>query len=326
MSAFASWSEALPFALRLARKFARSCPLGIDAESVAMEAIWKAQCAGATFSKSYVIMRVRGALQDEMRKLGHGSRSSGYMDAGAFTDVSEAYWLADDGVCTEQQVDRAALIERMAPAGQYLVREIVKGKQLEEIGSELGVSGARVCQVVAQLKSRPGSVTKLPGTIDLYSELRATRDRSVRNAMNAAPSLRQAAAAVGAEAGSFLNWASARGGMVNLRANQPSLVRDQMRARADALVRAAFAKAGGSPSLAARYLNVSVMTAWRWGRFVGVATDNRKRREVTEIECARLRAKGLSHQQIATQLGCPREMVTRRLAAIRRLAKCEGGV
>src|SRR6478752_8988822 len=85
---FSDWNEALPFALAVGRAFARRQPFQLDVESVVMMALWKAQTRGAVFSRAYVALRVRGALQDEMRTLAEGQRRN-YQNSANFKDIDD---------------------------------------------------------------------------------------------------------------------------------------------------------------------------------------------------------------------------------------------
>ena len=126
---FATWQEALPFALGIARGLARRTSLPLDVDSIVMEALWKAQVSGAVLSKGYVRLRVTGAVKDEMRRVAEGQRGN-YQDAGAFVDVDDQWSLGDDRVLdVVEAIDRRRALESLPGAARVLVHEVVAGSR-----------------------------------------------------------------------------------------------------------------------------------------------------------------------------------------------------
>ncbi len=327
MSAFANFQAALPYAFALGRKLARKYPLSLDVDSVVMEALWKAQLAGNTFTRAYVFIRVNGALKDEARRLAEGQRGN-YQDVGAFLDASEVFSLASESADPVDRIDRERRLAERTPGGRYLVDRIAKGDNLAEIARDRLVSPARVGQVVARLAANPRSVTRLPGpAVDLYAELRAFAKAEVRRLAAGATSCRALARALGGERSAY-NWAT---GVVSLPRSrgkrlQPSPVRDAVRQRALTLVAGALERAEGHLPTAARLLTVGTMTAHRWRRLLPTEQQlsrDTRRPDIADRSIVELRSRGLSHRAIARQLGCTKDTVARRLSRAKGPAKCK---
>ena len=310
-----TWQQQLPLALSVARKTAGRCPLPIDVESVAMEALWTAHAEGKPLSRAYVCMRVRGAVIDEMRRLGIGSRRLGWVSQSDVLDIDDvARWLPTDSADLEGAIDNRRALSRMPEAAQYMIGELAAGRSQQEIASAHRVTGARVSQVLTRLKADPSKVTKAPGRVELLRELRLARDAALRNYMKDAPSNRSLSEVIGTSATNVHNWTSGSVKSINnLRGGGSSAVHAAVRQRAIELVVPAFQRAGGSPTVASKLLGVSVMTAWRWGQVTGAGIDGRKRNEFSTEEMVRLQAQGLTHQAIADKLGCNRRLVSDRI-------------
>lgn len=328
---FETWKHALPYAVARGKALAQRCPVPLDVESVVMEALWKAHCAGNTFSRHYVWLRVRGALLDEMRRLAEGERRN-YQHVRSFVDVDDAWDLhSNDGDDLADVFDRKRLIESLPDAARTLMGRVVSGSSLEEIAAEQCVTGARVCQVLTRLKAHPHKVTRLPGQVDFYAELRTTAKAEVRRRLAGKVRFGEMADALGACNGSAFKWANGTTTLPSCRATSllPSPVRDAVRDRALRLVADAFRRADGRHHVAARLLTVSPMTAYRWGRILpagSVPSRNTRRPELLDSQFAELRARGLSLRQIARSLGVDKSTVKQRLTrAATAKARAEAG-
>jgi hypothetical protein len=313
---FANWHDALPFALAVARKLAHRCPLPLDVDSLVMEALWRAQVGGAVLSKGYVHLRISGAVKDEMRRVAEGQRGN-YQGAGAFIDVDDAGGIVDGSLLdVEESIDRRRGIDLLPRAARHLVGEMVAGKTLEEIAHDLRVTPPRISQVIAQLRAKPSSVTRLPGTIDLRGELQRAARRFLELAIAGTTSSTALAQRIGAARTTAFRWVgpdrplpqgiiAGTGGPLQAHLHRVGL----------GLTRKAFARAEGSVEGAARLLGVSVMTARRWWRQLPQsAVDRRIRQDLSTATMIELRAQGLSAHAIGKRLGCTGSAVRWRLA------------
>jgi len=314
---FATWQEALPFALSVARKLARRCPLPLDVDSLVMEALWKAEVSGAVFSRQYVHLRVSGAVKDEMRRVAEGQRRN-YQDARAFVDVDEQWDLEDEGVVdVVENIDRRRALDALPEAARFLVHErLVAGKSLDDLASEYRVTPVAMCQVLTRLRAKPSSVTRLPGTVDLHGELRKAARGFLGKALQEAPSCNALADRLGTARTTAYRWTgpdrplpkgiiAGRGGPLQTHLHRVGVN----------LARKAFARADGSVDVAARLLGVSVMTARRWWRQLPQsAVDRRVRADLSTATMIELRAEGLTPHEIGKRLGCTRSAVKWRLS------------
>lgn len=327
---FRDWQEALPYGLGYGRKFAQCCPLGIDVESVVMEALWKAQLAGKEFTKAYVCIRVRGALQDEMRSVAEGTRGN-YQNASSFVEVDEAYGLAAEIPDALDTLDRRRLLEAMPPAAVTLVQHLADGETQEQMATRYQVSASRMSQVLSDLKSRPTRPRQLPRHVDFYAELRKYHQAEMRRLARGAVTGGELHRALGACPGSAWKWASAGVALPSVRANtlMPSPLREAIRARALTLVGDALQHANGRFREAARLLTVSPMTAYRWSKLLpagAVPNLGKRRLDLPDTAFTELRGQGLSLRAIARRLGVNKSTVTARLSRARPIAKCRHGI
>lgn len=317
---FASWQDALPFGVRVARKLASRSPLSIDVDSVVMEALWKAEVSGAVFSRAYVHLRVTGAVKDEMRRLAEGERRN-YQDVRAFVDVDDRWALGDeDGIDPVEAIDRRRTLEALPDAARYLVRErLIVGRSLEDIASEYCVTPGAMSQVLTRLRAKPSSVVRLPGTVDLHGELRRAAETFLRRALEEAPSCTQLARAIGAARTTAHRWAgpdqplpkgtmTGTGGPLQAHLHEVGV----------GLVKKALERSRGSLDVAARLLGVSVMTARRWYRQLPESKiDRRVRADLSTAQMLELRGQGLTAHEIGKRLGCTSSAVRWRLGRLR---------
>lgn len=313
---FETWNDALPFALAIAHKLARCCPLLLDVDSLVMEALWRAQVGGAVLSKGYVHLRISGAVKDEMRRVAEGQRGN-YQGAGAFIDVDGAGGIVDRTLLdVEATLDRRRGIDCLPQAARHLVEQMVAGKSLEEIAHDLRVTPPRISQVMTQLKAKPSCVTRLPGTVDLHSELRRAARRFLEQAIDGTTSSTALAQRIGAARTTAYRWVgpdqplpqgiiAGTGGPLQAHLHRVGL----------RLVETAFARSRGSVDVAARLLGCSVMTARRWYRQLPEsAVDRRVRQDLSTADMIELRAHGLSSHEIGKRLNCTGSAVRWRLA------------
>ncbi len=313
---FPTWQDALPYALSVARRLARRSPLPLDVDSLVMEALWRAQVGGAVLSKGYVRLRISGAVKDEMRRVAEGQRGN-YQDAGAFIDVDDAGGIVDGSlVDVEATLDRQRTMDSLPHAARHLVGEMVAGKALEEIAQDFRVTPARISQVVAQLRARPSSVTRLPGTVDLRGELQRAARRFLEQAIAGTTNSTALAKKIGAARTTAFRWVgpaqplpqgviAGTGGPLQTHLHQVGL----------GLVGKAFARSQGSVDVAARLLGCSVMTARRWYRQLPAsAVDRRVRQDLSTATMLELRGQGLTPHEIGKRLGCSSSAVRWRLS------------
>ena len=120
-----------------------------------------------------------------MRRVAEGQRGN-YQDAGSFVDVDDQWDLGDQRAAgVLENIDRQRALEALPGAARYLVHEtVITGRSQEELAHDYRVTPAAFCQVLAQLKEKPVSVTRLPGTVDLHGELRKAAKRFLENAIS----------------------------------------------------------------------------------------------------------------------------------------------
>lgn len=306
--------EALPHALRIGRSYASRYPHhGVDVDSVAMEALWKAIRSGAEITPAYLWVRIQGAMRDEMRSLAAGTRRAPIAPS-AFRDIDDALGLAAESDDLDAKLDRSALLARMPRENRFLVEEIASGKSLEAIAADCRVSSPAVSQVVARLRANPMARVKVPGRVDFYAEAkRILREETARHA-GVSTSYREVTGKLGPSGWAWITGSVAR---VNLRAHSfaPSPVRDAARKRILRLVEEAFRRNGGRFPEAAKALSVSPMTAYRWSKLLppDAVTDRGKRRpDVTPERVLSLRASGFTIDAAARALGVSRDTIKHR--------------
>jgi DNA-directed RNA polymerase specialized sigma24 family protein len=313
---FASWHDALPFALAVARKLARRCPFVLDVDSLVMEALWRAQVGGAVLSKGYVHLRISGAVKDEMRRVAEGQRGN-YQGAGAFLDVDDAGGIVDGSLLdVEESIDRRRGIDSLPRAARHLVGEVIAGKSLEEIAEDLRVTPARISQVVAQLRAKPSSVTRLPGTVDLRGELQRAAQKYLTQAIQGTTSSTALAQRIGAARTTAFRWVGPDQPLPQgIIAGTGGPLQAHLHGVGLGLVGKAFVRSKGSVDVAARLLGCSVMTARRWWRQLPEsAVDRRVRQDLSTATMIELRGQGLTSHAIGKRLGCTGSAVRWRLA------------
>lgn len=322
---FSDWSEALPFALRIGKAYARKFPFQIDAESAIMESLWRSQQRGAEFSRSYVYLRAVNAIKDEARRIAEGERRN-YQDAGAFVDIDDQWDLRAESSDPIEAIDRKRLLERMPAAAVTLVRHVADGETQDQIGERYQVSAVRIFQVLTDLKARPLRPRQLPGHVDLKAALASFTKQELRRRVGSHTSITKIASALGVCRHTAYQWA--HGAMPNVRGDglKANAFRDAIRGRALEIVGRAFERTNGKWIPAAKLLGVSQMTAYRWGKLLpeGLMLDRSTRRPDLPTErFAELRAQGLSHYAIAKRLGVSKRTVFYRLYEQKPLRKCQ---
>jgi DNA-directed RNA polymerase specialized sigma24 family protein len=307
---FSDWSEALPFGLAVGRNFARRQPFQLDVESVVMMALWKAQTRGAIFSRAYVALRVRGAMQDEMRTLAEGQRHN-YQSTVKFRDIDDhADRLRAESEDPVERIDRERALEALPKAARYLVDQIASGVRQDQLAERLGVSAPRVNQVVNLLKADPSACTRLPGGVDLFEEIRRAHRRMVTRAYAATGTVTGVARALHVSVSDASRWVNQRQLVL------PQKFRDfpDLREKARKLVHTAFVRANGSPATAGRLLSIDCSMASVLGReFAPDVFRSNRRPDITTESVARLCRKGWSQERIASHFGVSEHAIANRV-------------
>jgi DNA-directed RNA polymerase specialized sigma24 family protein len=313
---FETWEQALPFALQVAKGMAQRQPLNLDVTSLVMEALWRAQTSGAVLSRAYVRLRISGAVKDEMRHVAEGQRGN-YQDGRNFVDVNDQWSLEDRSVGDVlEDIDRRRALEALPDAAQYLVRElVVVGRSQDEMADDFGVSRPAMCQVIAQLRTKPSSVVRLPGAIDLDGELRAASERYLKGVMRGDPSNQALAAKLEAPLTTVHRWAGPdRPLPKGIIAGTGGPLQAHLHEVGIGLVEKAFERSKGSVDGAAAILGCSVMTARRWWRKLPESgVDRRVRQDLSTATMLELRGQGMSFHQISKRLNCTQSAVKWRL-------------
>ena len=323
---FSDWSEALPYALKIGKAYARKFPIELDVESAVMESLWRSQQRGAEFTKTYVYVRTIGAIKDEARRMAEGSRGN-LQDVGAFVDVDEQWGLATETIDPVDTIEVRRLLDAMPPAAVTLVRHLAEGDSQHQMAERYQVSEPRINQVLADLKSRPTRPRQLPRHVDFFAELRRYHQAEMRRLTRGAVTRGELYRTLGACDGSAWKWACGDVALPSVRAKtlKPSPLRDAIRARALKLVGDAFRRANGRFQEAARLLTVSPMTAYRWSRLLpmgAVPNLSNRRPDLPDTAFTALRGQGLSLRAIARRLGVNKSTVRQRLTRSRPIAKC----
>jgi hypothetical protein len=307
---FPSWKEAMPYALQLARGYARTVPIQIDAEALALEALWKAHLGGAEFSKAYVRLRVIGALKDELRRLTPGSRASGYLTPSQFCDVDHSP-IAGPAVDPEDALDAKSRWQSLPTAARYLTQRLVESPR-SELALELSVTEGRIDQVAAQLASCPDTVVRVPGRVDLRQELEWSKQDVLRR--RAKGTVTQAATALGTSRQNAWRWMGPDSPQPQFMTGQGA-VNERLRRRCRELLTTALGRTNGSVPQAAKILGMPQMTARRWAQALvpELLKDTRRNPTVSTEEILRLRETGLTAYAIAKQLGVSKGLVKWRL-------------
>jgi DNA-directed RNA polymerase specialized sigma24 family protein len=253
-------------------------------------------------------------VKDEMRRVAEGQRGN-YQGAGAFLDVDDAGGIDDRFIDVGESIDQRRTLETLPDAAQYLVRQVVLGKTQEDLAREFGVSGPAVCQVFAQLRAKPSSVTRLPGTIDLRGELQRAARRFLEQAIRGTTISTALAQRIGAARTTAFRWVSPDQPLPQgIIAGTGGPLQAHLHRVGIGLVEKAFARAEGSVDVAARLLGVSIMTARRWWRQLPEsAVDRRVRQDLSTATMIELRGQGLSSHEIGKRLGCSSSAVRWRL-------------
>ena len=195
---------------------------------------------------------------------------------------------------------------------------MIAGRSQEHLATDYRVTSARMFQVLAQLKAKPSSVTRLPGMADLQGELQKARDRFLREAIVGTESSTQLARAIGAPRTTAHRWTGPQPPLPKgIIAGPGGPLQAHLHGVGLRVVEKAFARAEGSVDVAARLLGVSVMTARRWYRQLPQsAVDRRVRADLSTAEMVALRGQGLSAHDIGKRLGCTRSAVRWRLSRV----------
>jgi DNA-directed RNA polymerase specialized sigma24 family protein len=308
---FANWSEALPFALAVGCKYARKFPVQIDAESVIMEALWRAEQRGAELTRGYVWFRTVCALKDEARRMAEGERGN-YQSASSFVDVDERWDLAGASSDPVESLDRARTLERLPPVTLQLVTQLVEGGSVLELARSHGVNRPTMTQVLADLKAHPTRPPQLPARVDFFAEMRRAHREMVRDAHRKAGTVTGTAVLLGCSVSDASRWVATK------RLILPRYLEryPAVRTLASQLVTKAFRAAKGSPSAAARLLGVHQASADALGRrFVPELVRSNRRPDLTVQAVIDLRRRGWSLARIANHCGVGETTIKRRLDA-----------
>ncbi len=306
---FADWQEALPLGLSVGRRFARRCPLPIDVESVVMEALWRAHAHGVHMTKAYVVIRVKGAMRDEARRVAEGERGN-YQSVRAFVGDDALIELSGEHFDPCSAIDDRALLDSLPDAARGLVIRIANGERLDEIAASLRVSPGRISQVVAKLKARPHAVARLPGKMDFFAELRAAHRRMLGDVYGQTGSVTGVARSLGVSVSDASRWLSQK----KLIVPRYYWKFQPLRERARVLAEQAFRRANGSPMTAARLLGTDQHSARDIGdRFCPDLVRTNRRPDLKVDAIIELRKKGLSTARIADHFDVGESTVLRRI-------------
>lgn len=306
---FSDWREALPFALRIGKAYARRGPLQLDVESAVMEALWRAQRAGNDLSRGYVAMRVKGALIDEIRRVSEGQRRNP-QSVSSFDDIDDHRELSEPSHDADELLDQRRKFEAMPDAARQLITRLAHGEQQKEIAQSLGVSAPRVHQVTHALRTNPNGLTRLPGHVDLFEEIRRAHRRMVTRAYSETGTVTGVAQSLGVSVSDASRWVNQR------KLILPSKFRDfpELRERARKLIHSAFVRANGSPMTASRMLSTECSMASVLGReFAPDVVRSNRRPDITRDNVARLCGEGWSQERIASHFGVSEHAIANRV-------------
>lgn len=310
---FSDWREALPFALRIGKAYARRGPLRLDVESAVMEALWRAQRNGNDLTPGYVAMRVKGALIDEIRRVSEGQRRNP-QSVSSFVDIDDQRDLSAPSHDLDELLDQRRKFESMPSAARQLITRLAHGEQQQDIARSLGVSAPRIGQVTHALRTNPNSLTRLPGHVDLFEEIRRAHRRMVTRAYAETGTVTGVAHALGVSVSDASRWVNQR------KLILPSKYRQfpELREKARKLIQAAFVRAKGSPMTAARLLTTECSVAGALGReFSPEVVRSNRRPDITTESVARLCREGWSQERIASHFGVSEHAISNRVRRAR---------
>jgi RNA polymerase sigma factor for flagellar operon FliA len=172
----------LPLVRRVAKKIARRTPASVSLDELVsagtlglVQAMQRKDAAREDRFVAYAIMRIRGAILDELRSLDSLTRAErarvrrGEATASTSTiSIEDASPHGADGFANEDVVSMDAALERRdqvrrlkqaiaalpARERQILFMHQVDGRTLKDIGGELGVSEGRICQLHTRAMAR----------------------------------------------------------------------------------------------------------------------------------------------------------------------------
>lgn len=106
-----------------------------------------------------------------------------------------------------EAIDRRRALEALPETALYLVREtVIGGKSQDDLARDFRVTSVAICQVLAKLKAKPSSVTRVPGTVDLHAELHRAAQRYLKEALDEAPSCTALAVRLGTARTTAHRW------------------------------------------------------------------------------------------------------------------------
>ena len=329
---FATWQEALPFALGIARKVARRAALLLDLESLVMEALWRAQTRGAVLSRGYVALRISGAVKDEMRKNALlGSRRLGYVASSDLCDVDDAA-IAGESVDHLVALDLdLALGAELPERDRQVVLATLAGTGQRAIGAELGVSEARISQLLARATGTmrehlerkreivdparvavPVLATPKFRVRDFKHELWLARRNELLQRMEPGMSMRALALKLRMSETTVYYWCTNRSAAKKFILGRRDPVSVAVQRRGQELIAAAL-RAEPAGAHAASLLKISGSCLWAWRRRllpeVPLCPSGPKRR-VDWNHLTALYEQGLTHSEIARQVGLAKPSVS----------------
>jgi transposase len=163
--------------------------------------------------------------------------------------------------------------------------------------------------VTYALRKNPQGLTRLPGQVDLFEEIRREHRRLVTRAYAKTGTVTGVALALGVSVSDASRWVN------NRKLILPSKYRQfpKLRERARKLIRDAFVRANGSPMRAARLLTTDCSVAGALGReFSPEDVRSNRRPDLTTDGIASLVSKGWSHARIAAHVGVGESTINRR--------------
>lgn len=149
---------------KIARKKKRGLPRHIDLEDLIsaaylglVESVNKFDPdSGVPFS-GFAFRRVLGSIQDYLRKLGVGSRgdnSEGIRHMGQF-DVNKQGQSGESFLMSEYRMGFDEITDGVSPLGKELLHlYYIDGLKLKQIGERIGVTEARVSQLLSQFRDQ----------------------------------------------------------------------------------------------------------------------------------------------------------------------------
>lgn len=163
-----------PLAARVALAYLRKLPSSIERreiKNIALGGLWETALRHHALPKlefeAMAIVRIRGAIADELRARDHFPRRvrQGYgesfrmLNPSDFDTVDALRRQHLDSQHLEEVLDEhaehrwlASMMERLPPQQRLMVERLLAGESQREIADSLGLTPVRVCQVVGEAR------------------------------------------------------------------------------------------------------------------------------------------------------------------------------